>query len=374
MYLQFLFRSLADTSQGNVEYKLQLLSPSPARFARLVTQLKWRLLEGDGQAYYEIGVADSGALVGLPCQELEESLETLEAMAGEIGASVIVVKEIEVPPALAGLAQSQLECWESRRRKRNDIIKTLHDPDSNPSSTEPETEVSTTNTTDQEDIAASPASSEHTSTHRVASATSMGLEICSVYKPRPMRRRSKHVDPVAPNYFGKRRKHIRGKKGIHNKPNLLPSMPQDTGEALAVEYGEEGGTGIVTEPRTVQVNGTRVKLTPENRHGPKSEVLLSPSVARGCFPALHASVADDLTLLESQFEGLSIAVDSLSTPPQNVGLGPPGDAQIIVEEVVDQTKNVRLAIDEPRLIVEALVVRKMSIEDSYLDFGGFSLH
>lgn len=67
-----------EQDDGNVEYKLQLLSPSPARFARLVTQMKWRLLEGGGQAYYELGVADSGMLVGLPRAELEQSLETLE--------------------------------------------------------------------------------------------------------------------------------------------------------------------------------------------------------------------------------------------------------------------------------------------------------
>ncbi|KDQ50078.1 hypothetical protein JAAARDRAFT_200321 [Jaapia argillacea MUCL 33604] len=29
--------------------------------------------------------------------------------------------------------------------------------------------------------------------------------------------------------------------------------------------------------------------------------------------------------------------------------------------------------DEPRLIVEALVVRKMSIEEAFLDFGGFEV-
>jgi GTPase len=61
------------------------VDPSPARFARLVTQLKWRLLEGQGQAYYEIGVADSGLLIGLTKHDLEKSLETLEEMAGEIG-------------------------------------------------------------------------------------------------------------------------------------------------------------------------------------------------------------------------------------------------------------------------------------------------
>ena len=88
-----------------MEYKLKLINPSPDRFARLVTQLKWRLLEGGGQAYYELGVADSGALIGLSRADLEQSLETLETMAGEIGASVIVVKEIEVPPAMVAFAK-----------------------------------------------------------------------------------------------------------------------------------------------------------------------------------------------------------------------------------------------------------------------------
>lgn len=37
----------------------------PERFTRLVTQLKWRLLAGSGQALYEIGVSDSGQLIGL---------------------------------------------------------------------------------------------------------------------------------------------------------------------------------------------------------------------------------------------------------------------------------------------------------------------
>lgn len=82
--------------QGNVEYKLHLISPSSTRFARLVTQMKWRLLEGGGQAIYELGVADSGALVGLVPNDLRATLNTLHAMASEIGARVIIAKEIEV--------------------------------------------------------------------------------------------------------------------------------------------------------------------------------------------------------------------------------------------------------------------------------------
>jgi hypothetical protein len=91
--------SFLTSVQGNVEYKLHLISPSSTRFARLVTQMKWRLLEGGGQAIYELGVADSGALVGLVPDHLRASLNTLHAMAAEIGARVVISKEIEVTVA-----------------------------------------------------------------------------------------------------------------------------------------------------------------------------------------------------------------------------------------------------------------------------------
>ncbi|KZO90622.1 hypothetical protein CALVIDRAFT_602786 [Calocera viscosa TUFC12733] len=90
-------RLVPEVEEGNIEYKLKLIAPTPDRFARLVTQLKWRLLEGGGQAIYEIGVADSGQLVGLTQGELAESLETLERMADELGATVLISRAIEVP-------------------------------------------------------------------------------------------------------------------------------------------------------------------------------------------------------------------------------------------------------------------------------------
>ncbi len=67
--------------EGNVEYKLKLLNPTASRFEHLVTQMKWRLREGHGEAIYEIGVADSGVLQGLTDQEMEDSLSTLRRMA-----------------------------------------------------------------------------------------------------------------------------------------------------------------------------------------------------------------------------------------------------------------------------------------------------
>ena len=75
------YRHYCQVEEGNVEYKLKLLNPSSSRFEHLVTQMKWRLQEGRGEAIYEIGVADCGFLKGLPHTELTMSLETVKRMA-----------------------------------------------------------------------------------------------------------------------------------------------------------------------------------------------------------------------------------------------------------------------------------------------------
>ena len=64
-----------------MEYKLKLLNPSVSRFEHLVTQMKWRLREGQGEAIYEIGVADNGLLRGLNDVEMDDSITTLKRMA-----------------------------------------------------------------------------------------------------------------------------------------------------------------------------------------------------------------------------------------------------------------------------------------------------
>ena len=57
------------------------MNPSPSRLEHLVTQMKWRLEEGNGEAIYEIGVEDNGILTGLNEADLQASLSTLEKMA-----------------------------------------------------------------------------------------------------------------------------------------------------------------------------------------------------------------------------------------------------------------------------------------------------
>ncbi len=86
-----------EPQEGKIEYKLKLVNLSPSRFNHLVTQMKWRLAEGEGEAVYELGVSDNGLLMGLSDDELAESLKSLEAMAHEVDASCTVLRSRPAP-------------------------------------------------------------------------------------------------------------------------------------------------------------------------------------------------------------------------------------------------------------------------------------
>mmetsp|Transcript_13862 Transcript_13862/g.32137 ORF Transcript_13862/g.32137 Transcript_13862/m.32137 type:complete len:642 (-) Transcript_13862:141-2066(-) len=85
----------SEPQEGNVEYKLMLLSPSEERLEHLVTQMLWRLAEGQGEAIYEIGVEDDGSCTGLSQGDLEDSLATLRTMAGRVNAHVTPLRYIQ---------------------------------------------------------------------------------------------------------------------------------------------------------------------------------------------------------------------------------------------------------------------------------------
>lgn len=110
-----------EPEQGNVEYKLKLINPSSQRFEHLVTQMKWRLREGHGEAIYQIGmltiylynsymktfiinslyftfclslgVEDNGRLTGLTKEDMKASLKTLNDMAARLGATTSILRE-----------------------------------------------------------------------------------------------------------------------------------------------------------------------------------------------------------------------------------------------------------------------------------------
>ncbi|KIY72672.1 hypothetical protein CYLTODRAFT_417679 [Cylindrobasidium torrendii FP15055 ss-10] len=331
-------RLVPEADDGNIEYKLQLLDPTPARFARLVTQLKWRLLEGGGQAYYELGVADSGALIGLRRNELEQTLETLDTMAGEIGASVVVVKEIEVPPALINMALS----GGSERRKG-------------------EYSTSEDDTTTEDEEAVSPAifaielDADESTSPSPEPEFSFDLEIATVFKPRPLRVRSAPAAPPAPTDKKAKKKllaHLHGAGGADKEKLTKGEKRRQARDKRREE-----------RRRALEIHmDAHLEALPANEAGHVEQDLVDALGELHVANTLERSPVTPTigAPVEQQKEH---TIPSISLPEDDDVFPTPRPAQDAANE------------DGCRLIVEALVVRKMSIEEAYLDFGfeGFAV-
>ena len=72
---------------------MKLVNLDVNRLEHLITQMNWRLQEGQGEALYEIGVEDCGTLSGVSSEELQASLATLKTMASRLGASITILCE-----------------------------------------------------------------------------------------------------------------------------------------------------------------------------------------------------------------------------------------------------------------------------------------
>ncbi|CAH0488305.1 unnamed protein product [Peronospora farinosa] len=81
-----------ELEEGNVEYKQQLLEPTYDRLRQLTTQMNWRLNEGGGIAFYEIGVKDNGEVLGLSENAVLQSLGALARMCRVVHAEMSLSK------------------------------------------------------------------------------------------------------------------------------------------------------------------------------------------------------------------------------------------------------------------------------------------
>lgn len=81
-----------EREDGNVEYKRLLVHPDPTRFEHLVTQMKYRMTEGGGEALYEIGVEDNGTPMGITEGDLNASIETISKMAARLNCDATVLR------------------------------------------------------------------------------------------------------------------------------------------------------------------------------------------------------------------------------------------------------------------------------------------
>ena len=399
--LELIPKLVPESDDGNVEYKLQLLDHSPSRFARLVTQLKWRLLEGGGQAYYELGVADSGDLIGLSRDELERSLETLEMMAGEIGASVIVVKEIEVPAGLTSLAKLCKEKVSDTHGTPSSVSPTECGYSSNTSATETETDLDSLSGTDLDEcpdlektlvlpkgfrsdetlVSMFTMDSETEDTSNATEEESsmflppqFDLEISSVFKPRPMK----------PRVFDTSR--VLGGKNKRNKKFK---------QVTPVQKDSHVGNGAQTKDRALQRRQNRDKKREEKRRNLESQAMLPVDLAQTGADAvsgsperdvlvdglkmLHVGVVEELRPVKEDVDILEDDIDLFTAKP-----GLPSFPSFITSEshldldpaAIAGAVGIASNNDEKEyktLIVEALVVRKMLQQEAFLDFGGFSV-
>jgi len=255
-------------------------------------------------------------------------------MAGEIGASVVVVKEIEVPRELAGLNEKlaakyiDFDTGEVRRADRSSPSPM---PRGDP------TVSATSTSTESESEQEPPFDTIFSVDLETRPPSTIDLEISSVYKPRPMRARASflaaHVETIKHRGHHGKKKH-KQKRGISS--HIIPTT--DGSPSLLV-------TTIPTKQQTKQAWRQQAKdrRNDARRAAPDVTQDTVQSAADALIPALGK---------------LHVCIDPSSTLPT----GNEAQAEVIQLAPVD---------DGPRFIVEALVVRKLSLEEAFLDFGGF---
>ena len=74
----------AEDDEGNIEYKLMLCGVDIKKIIKRSTQMSYRLQQGSGEAFYEVGVHDNGQMIGIDQEELFESMLVLFHIATQL--------------------------------------------------------------------------------------------------------------------------------------------------------------------------------------------------------------------------------------------------------------------------------------------------
>ena len=81
-----------EIESGNKEYKWKIDTECVERLNELASQMKWRLNEGDGVAYYYLGVEDDGTTSGISLKLFKKSMENIKKICKLIDVKVSNVK------------------------------------------------------------------------------------------------------------------------------------------------------------------------------------------------------------------------------------------------------------------------------------------
>jgi GTPase len=79
---------------GNKEYKRNLLNQYPKKYFlhKRATQMKYRLLEGDGKAIYILGIEDCGRADGINDIDLDITIDNIKKIVQIIEAKIIKIR------------------------------------------------------------------------------------------------------------------------------------------------------------------------------------------------------------------------------------------------------------------------------------------
>lgn len=93
----FSFDSLPpEDDLGASEYKLKLCGLDEEKLQRRATQMRFRVNEGAGEAFYYLGINDDGTPAGLDEAEFTESCANLQRMAAIIDCTVMKLDQQEI--------------------------------------------------------------------------------------------------------------------------------------------------------------------------------------------------------------------------------------------------------------------------------------
>lgn len=77
-----------EKDDGHIEYKWKLINIEKKRFMRIITQMNYRLNEGNGKSMYAIGFLDDGRPIGITYNEMETTLYHIKNAAKYINADI----------------------------------------------------------------------------------------------------------------------------------------------------------------------------------------------------------------------------------------------------------------------------------------------
>ena len=84
-----------ELDDGNIEYKRCLVNILPNRIEEYITQMKWRISEGNNEAIYYIGIEDDGSFYEWTEKEKNESLKTIKKIVLKANLKIVKIEKIK---------------------------------------------------------------------------------------------------------------------------------------------------------------------------------------------------------------------------------------------------------------------------------------